>query len=415
MSAFLIVGASLAGAKAAETLRAEGFDGQITLIGEEIDRPYERPPLSKDYMLGNAPRDKAHVHEENWYGDHDVELLLGVRVTQIDPGAHSVTIDNLERLSYDKLLLATGSRPRRLNVPGSDLAGVRYLRTLPDADHLVDSLRPGLRVVIVGGGWIGMEIAAAVVSRGGSVTLVETDTLPLRRVFGDEVGAIYAALHRAHGVDFRFSSGVAEFTGSNGALTSVRLADGSTVPADLVVVGVGITPNVELAEAAGIAVDNGIVTDAALRTSAPDVYACGDVASFYAPMLGKRIRLEHWGNALKGGPAAAKSMLGRDVTYDEVPYFFSDQYDLGMEYAGYVEPGGYDRVVFRGSTEIADGQAPEFLAFWVREGRVLAGMNANVWDVQDDLQKLVRAGYAGRAVDLDQLADGDVPLAELAG
>jgi 3-phenylpropionate/trans-cinnamate dioxygenase ferredoxin reductase subunit len=413
MSVFVIVGASLAGAKAAETLRREGFDGRIVLIGAETARPYERPPLSKGYLNGTESREKAFVHEEGWYGSNDVELILGMEATDLDTGTHTLTLGGFEPLHYDKLLIATGSRPRQLDVPGADLSGVRYLRTIFDSDALVEHLQPGVRVVIVGAGWIGLETAAAAVNRGASALVVEMDSLPLRRVLGDEVAGIFANLHRAHGVDFRFESGVSELIGEVGSLSGVRLSDGTEVPADLAILGVGIVPNVELAARAGLEVDNGIVTDAALRTSAPDVYACGDVASSFNPLLGKRIRVEHWANALNGGPAAAKSMLGQEVAYDRVPYFFSDQYDLGMEYSGYAEPGGYDQVVFRGSTEIRDGKAPEFMAFWVREARVLAGMNVNVWDVNPDVQELARAGYSGKSVDLDRLADPNVPLLDL--
>jgi len=413
MSVFVIVGASLAGAKAAETLRREGFDGRIVLIGAETARPYERPPLSKGYLNGTESREKAFVHEEGWYGSNDVELILGMEATDLDTGTHTLTLGGFEPLHYDKLLIATGSRPRQLDVPGADLSGVRYLRTIFDSDALVEHLQPGVRVVIVGAGWIGLETAAAAVNRGASALVVEMDSLPLRRVLGDEVAGIFANLHRAHGVDFRFESGVSELIGEVGSLSGVRLSDGTEVPADLAILGVGIVPNVELAARAGLEVDNGIVTDAALRTSAPDVYACGDVASSFNPLLGKRIRVEHWANALNGGPAAAKSMLGQEVAYDRVPYFFSDQYDLGMEYSGYAEPGGYDQVVFRGSTEIRDGKAPEFMAFWVREGRVLAGMNVNIWDVNPDVQELARAGYSGKSIDLDRLADPNVPLLDL--
>jgi 3-phenylpropionate/trans-cinnamate dioxygenase ferredoxin reductase subunit len=410
---FVIIGASLAGAKAAETLRAEGFTGRIVLVGEETERPYERPPLSKEYLLCKAPREKAYVHEATWYAEHDVELVLGVRVTALDPASHTVTLDGVEPLRYDKLLLATGSRVRTLDVAGTDLSGVRYLRTMPEADALLESLRQGGRVLVIGAGWIGLEAAAAAVSHGAAVTVVEMDTLPLRRVLGDEVAGVFAELHRAHGVDFRFGSGVGEFVGSAGRLTSAVLADGSSVAAEVALVGVGIRPNTELADVAGLAVDNGVVVDAGLRTSDPDIYACGDVANSYNPLVGKGIRVEHWANALNGGKAAAKSMLGQEVVYDRVPYFYTDQYDLGMEYSGYVEPGGYDSVVFRGDPSIVDGKAPEFLAFWVRDGRVLAGMNVNIWDVTDPIQELVRAGYAGKAVDPARLADPQVPLGDL--
>jgi len=405
---FVIVGASLAGAKAAEVLRAEGFTGRIVLVGEETERPYERPPLSKGYLLGKDARDKAFVHDATWYAEHDIELVLGVRATALDPAAHTVTLDGVEPLRYDKLLLATGSRVRTLDVPGTDLSGVRYLRTITEADALLDHLRRARRVVVIGAGWIGLETAAAARTHGAEATVVEIDSLPLRRVLGDEVAQIFADLHRANGVDLRFDSGVSEFRGSGGHLTSVLLTDGSELAADVAIVAIGIRPNTELAETAGLAVDNGILVDAGLRTSDPDIYACGDVVNADNPLLGRRVRVEHWANALHSGPAAARAMLGQDVVYDRVPYFYTDQFDLGMEYSGWAEPGGYDRVVFRG-----DVGKREFVAFWTAKGRVLAGMNVNVWDVTDEIQALVRAGYAGKAVDLAKLADPQVPLGDL--
>jgi 3-phenylpropionate/trans-cinnamate dioxygenase ferredoxin reductase subunit len=411
---YLIVGGGLAGAKAAETLRTEGFGGRVVLVGDETERPYERPPLSKGYLQGNEPRDNAFVHESTWYVENDIDLLLGMRATALDPSTRTVILDGYDPVVYDKLLLATGARPRRLDLPGSDLIGVRYLRALPDADNLRSSLREGGRVVVVGAGWIGLETAAAARGYGATVTVIESAALPLQRVLGDEVATIYANLHRAHDVDLRLSSGIAGFVGVGGSLRAVTLNDGTEVPADLAIVGVGVEPNVELAREARLTIDNGVLTDAGFRTSDPVIYACGDVANSLSSVVGSRIRVEHWANALNGGPAAAKSMLGQDGTYDWVPYFFSDQYDLGMEYCGYVAPGGYDTVVFRGDTEILDGKAPEFLAFWVKDGRVLAALNANVWDVQDDLQKLVQAGHAGRSVDPTQLADPGVPLPDLA-
>ncbi len=365
--------------------------------------------MSKGYLLGTEERDKAFVHDEEWYAEQDIKLLLGVRATDLDPMTHTLTLDGYEPLRYDKLLLTTGSRVRRLDVPGTDLRGVRYLRTMPESEALRADMEHAGSVVVVGAGWIGLETAAAARSRGATVHVVELDTLPLRRVLGDEVAAVFARLHTDQEVTFHFGAGVREFRGSGGVLTSVVLADGTELPADLAVVGVGITPAVELAQAAGLRVENGIVVDAALRTADPDIYAAGDVANVANSLVGKNIRVEHWSNALDGGPAAARSMLGEPVAWDKVPYFFTDQYDLGMEYAGYVEPGGYDRVVFRG-----DPQAGyEFVAFWVTEGRVLAGMNVNVWDVQDDIQALVRAGYAGTPVDLDRLADPAVALSDL--
>ncbi|OLB79809.1 MAG: FAD-dependent oxidoreductase [Actinobacteria bacterium 13_2_20CM_2_71_6] len=360
-----IVGASLAGAKAAEGLRDNGFTGRIVLIGEETERPYERPPLSKGYLLGAQPREKAYVHEAHWYAEHDVELLLGVRATNLDPAAHTLTLDGYEPLRYDKLLLATGSRVRRLDVPGAELLNVRYLRTLPEADALVEHVPSAAHVVVVGAGWIGLETAAAARTHGADVTVVELDRAPLRQVLGDEVAAVFTELHRAHGVTFRFGTGVREFRGQGGQLRAVVLDDGTELPADVAIVGIGITPATELAVAAGLIVDNGIVTDAGLRTSDPDIYACGDVANIAHPLVGQRIRVEHWSNALNGGKAAALALLGQELVYDRVPYFFSDQYDLGMEYSGFADPR--DGVVFRG-----DPATREFIAFWVREGRVLA-------------------------------------------
>jgi 3-phenylpropionate/trans-cinnamate dioxygenase ferredoxin reductase subunit len=405
---FVIIGASLAGAKAAETLRAEGFTGRVVLIGEETERPYERPPLSKGYLLGSDERDQAFVHDASWYSENNVELVLGVRATELRPDRHTVTLDGVEPLAYDKLLLATGSRVRTLDLPGVELPAVRYLRTITESDALLDHMRRSRQVVVVGAGWIGLETAAAARTYGAEVTVVEIDSLPLLRVLGPETAQVFADLHLAHGVDFRFGAQVAGFVDTGGLLTAVRLADGTELPADLAVVAVGIRPNTELAETAGLAVADGITVDARLRTSDPDIYACGDVAYMQNPLLGRSIRVEHWANALDGGPAAAKAMLGQDVVYDKVPYFYTDQYDLGMEYAGFVEPGGYDLVVFRG-----DVPGREFIAFWIKDGRVLAGMNVNVWDVQDDIQALVRAGYAGKAVDLARLADPEVPLGEL--
>jgi 3-phenylpropionate/trans-cinnamate dioxygenase ferredoxin reductase subunit len=409
---FVIVGGGLAGAKAAETLRTEGFDGRVVLIEADAERPYERPPLSKDLLLGKSEREKAFVHPADWYTEHNVDLALQREVAGVDAAAREVVFADGQRLGYDKLLLTTGSSPRRLDVPGADKSGVLYLRKLADSDRIAAALKPGANIVIIGAGWIGLEIAAAARHHGANVTVVETLRLPLHRVLGDEVARIFANLHRANGVVFHFGAQVRELTGDD-RVRAVVLADGTELPADAVVVGVGITPNVELAQAAGLDVDNGVVTDAALRTSNQDVFAAGDVANFYHPVLGQRIRVEHWSAALNGGPAAARSMLGQDVSYEKIPYFFTDQYDLGMEYSGYVEPGGYDRVVFRGKTDVEEGKSPEFVAFWVKDGRVLAGMNVNIWDVQDGIVALVKAGYAGKAVDVEKLADAGVPLGDL--
>ncbi len=404
---YVIAGASLAGAKAAEALRTEGFDGPIMLIGEEAERPYERPPLSKDYLLGKAERETIYVHPQPWYAEHGVDLRLSTRVTAIDPAAHDVMLDDGSRVGYAKLLLATGSSPRRLPVPGAGSDGVLYLRRVADSDQIREAFQAASRIVVIGAGWIGLETAAGARDAGVAVTVLETARLPLLRVLGSEVAQVFADLHRDHGVELRFGAQVAEITASAGRADGVRLTDGSRIQADAIIVGVGITPNSQLAQAAGLEVDNGILVDDRLRTSDPDIYAAGDVANAYHRLLGRHIRVEHWANALNQPQAAARAMLGQDATYDRVPYFYSDQYDLGMEYAGYVEPGGYDRVIFRG-----DVKRREFIAFWLAQGRVLAGMNVNIWDVNDGIQALVRSGHP---VDADGLADPGVPLGDLRG
>ncbi|MGI5404985.1 NAD(P)/FAD-dependent oxidoreductase [Streptomyces sp. CA-135486] len=405
-SEYVIVGASLAGAKAAQALREEGFDGTLILIGEESERPYERPPLSKAYLMGKDAREQIYVHPPQWYAEHDIDLRLGTAVTALDPAPHEVTLADGSRLGYAELLLATGSSPRRLPVPGADLDGVLYLRTVEDSDRIKDAFSSASRVAVVGAGWIGLETAAAARAAGVEVTVLERAELPLLGVLGREVAQVFADLHRDHGVDLRFGVQVAELTGSAGTVDGVRLSDGTRIDADAVIVGIGIVPNTGLAQAAGLQVDNGILTDERLGTSAPGVYAAGDVANAFHPLLGRRIRVEHWANALHQPQTAAKAMLGREAAYDRLPYFFSDQYDLGMEYAGYAEPGGYDQVVFRG-----DVDAREFIAFWLSHGRVLAGMNVNIWDVTEPIQALVRSG---QQVDTRKLADPQVPIDSLA-
>ncbi len=402
---FVIVGAGLAGATAAEALRTLGFTGRVVLIGAEVERPYDRPPLSKDYLQGKSEKDKIYLHPPAWYDEQGIDLRLDDPVTAIHRDAHEVGTRGGERIGYDKLLLATGSSPRRLNVPGGDLDGVLYLRTVGDCEALKAAFASAGRVAIIGAGWIGLETAAAARDAGCEVTVIERAELPLQHVLGPEVARIFADLHRDHGVDLRLDAGVAEITGA-GRASAVRLADGTVVEADAVVVGVGITPNTELAEAAGLDVDNGVIVDAHLATTDPDVFAAGDVASAYYPHLDTHLRLEHWSAALNQGPIAAATMLGGAEEYDRVPYFFSDQYDLGMEYSGFDPGGGYDEVVFRG--DVAGG---EFVAFWMGGGRVLAGMNVNVWDVTDAIQALVRSG---RPVDSVRLADPAVPLADVA-
>ena len=406
---FVIVGASLGGARAAEALRDEGFDGRIVLIGAEAHHPYERPPLSKDYLQGRAERPSIFVHDDGWYPEHDIDLRLGTAVTAIDRNLRQVGLASGETVGYDKLLLTTGAVPVPLPVPGADASGVRYLRTVDDSERLRETLASASRVAVVGAGWIGLEVAAAARNAGAAVTVIEAAELPLLGVLGPEAAQVFLDLHREHDVDFRLGAQVAEIVASAGAATGVRLAGGTEpggteISADAVVIGIGVAPATGLAEAAGLDVDRGVRADAALRTSDPVIYAAGDAARAYHPLLGTYLRVEHWSNARHQPVAAARSMLGQDVAYDRLPYFFSDQYDLGMEYSGYVPPGGYDRVVFRG-----DVGKREFIAFWLSGGRVLAGMNVNIWDVNDQVQELIRAG---RPADPERLANPDIPLPE---
>ncbi|WP_249715082.1 NAD(P)/FAD-dependent oxidoreductase [Rhizomonospora bruguierae] len=405
METFVIVGAGLAGAKAAQALREEGFDGPLVLIGEENHHPYERPPLSKKYLMDQAGRDAAAVHPGGWYDEHAVRLRLGTAVTALDPAGHEVTLADGERLGYAKLLLATGASPRRLPVPGADLDGVLTLRRFEDSDRIRAALSRSGRIAVVGGGWIGLEVAAAARAAGVEVTVLEAADLPLLRVLGPEAARVFADLHRANGVDLRCGVRIERLTGAGGRVTGVRLADGTEIAADAVVVGIGAAPNTGLAVDAGLDVDDGIRVDAALRTSDPDVYAAGDVANAWHPLLGRHLRVEHWANALHQPQTAAKAMLGQRAAHDRLPYFYTDQYDLGMEYTGFVDPDDRYEVVFRG-----DVQRREFIAFWLADGRVLAGMNVNVWDVTEPIEALVRSG---RAVDPARLADPAVPLADL--
>jgi 3-phenylpropionate/trans-cinnamate dioxygenase ferredoxin reductase component len=377
----VIAGAGLAGAKAAEALRAEGFEGRIVLVGDEAEAPYERPPLSKDYLRGESPREQARVHEDGFYADHAIELLTGTTVTDLNAAARDVTLSPGGRLGYDRLLLATGSEPRRLSVPGAELEGVHHLRTFADSDAIAAALKPGARAVIAGGGWIGMEVAASARQKGLDVTIVELEDVPLSRALGREAGLIYARLHREHGVQLHTGVAVARVEGGR-RIERVVLADGRALDADLLVCGLGAIPRTELARRAGLAVENGVLTDASLQTSDPHVFAAGDIANAEHPFYGRRVRVEHWANALNQPEVAARAMLGKPATYDKLPYFFSDQYDAGMEYRGLAI--GADAFEIEG-----DAEAYEFVAYWRREGRTIAAMNVNVWDVGDQLEEAI--------------------------
>ena len=316
---FVIVGASLAGAKTAEALRKEGFDGRIVLLGDEAERPYERPPLSKDYLMGRSEKDKIYVHPEGWYSEYQVDLRLHTRVTAVDAARHEVSTNRGEPIGYDKLLLATGSSPRRLTLRGADCHGVFYLRGVEDCEALKSALQTATRLAVIGAGWIGLEVAAAARTLGVEVTVLERGELPLLRVLGRELAQVYADVHHAHGVDLRFGVQVAEITDDGQRTTGVLLADGTQIDAELVVIGVGITPNTELAEAAGLTVDNGIQVDEHLCSSDPDIYAAGDVANAFHPSLHKHIREEHWASALNQPATAAQSMLGQTPSMTGYP------------------------------------------------------------------------------------------------
>jgi 3-phenylpropionate/trans-cinnamate dioxygenase ferredoxin reductase subunit len=398
----IIVGGGLAGAKTAEGLRTEGFEGRIVLLAEEPEAPYERPPLSKDYLRGESPREQARVHPEGFYTDHDIDLRTGTAVTGIDPATGEITLARGAGMHFDRLLLATGARPRRLDVPGAELDGVLTLRDLADADELRARLPGVAHLVVIGAGWIGAEVAASARQIGSEVTIVERAEVPLRHVLGREIGELYAEVHRDHGVELLTGAGPRSFAGGS-RVERVELDDGRTIDCDLVVVGVGVTPRTELADAAALSIDNGILVDERLQTSVPSIFAAGDVANVAHPFYGSRLRVEHWASALHQPEVAARSMLGKPAAWDRLPYFFSDQYDVGMEYAGLAS--GEDEVVVRG-----DLGARELIAFWLRDDRVVAGMNVNVWNVTEDIQALIRAGGpVGRA----GLADPEVPLAAL--
>jgi NADPH-dependent 2,4-dienoyl-CoA reductase/sulfur reductase-like enzyme len=383
-SRIVIVGASLAGASAAITLREHGYQGELTLIGEESVLPYERPPLSKAVLLGNTD-EPDWVADEATYAEKNITLRRGITATRIDR-ARKVVVASRTEYPYDKLLIATGSAPRRLDLPGADLDGLLTLRTLEESLALRERFTEGAAIVIVGAGWIGCEAAAAARQHGANVTMIEPRSQPLLPVTGEQVGACFAALHRDHGVDLRLGIGVTGFAG-DGAVSSVHIKGHASVPADIVLVGVGAAPNIALADAAGLQLtDGGIAVDATLRSSDPDIYAAGDVAAHDHPKYRHRIRVEHWANAKDQGKHVAANLLGAGKPYLLRPFFFSDQYDLGCEYRGFADPAK-DRLVVRG-----DLASREFTAFWLRDGAVAAAMNVNQWDDGDTLQELVDTG-----------------------
>jgi 3-phenylpropionate/trans-cinnamate dioxygenase ferredoxin reductase component len=404
-SSFVIVGAGLAGAKAAETLRAEGFEGRLLLLGEEAERPYERPPLSKAYLRGETDRDSLYVHQDGFYAAHDIELRPSTLVRAIDPAGRRLELASGERIGYARLLLATGAAPRRLRLPGAELDGVHYLRSRRDADTLAAAAARAEHVVVIGTGWIGSEAAASLRQLGRNVTLIGPDTAPLAQVLGPEIGGVYRDLHADHGVRLAFGTRLAGIRGSS-RVEAVVTDDGRTIDCDLVLIGAGAVPRTELAETAGLPVRNGVLVNEQLEAvGAAGVYAAGDVAAAWHPRYQSYLHVEHWANALNQGPAAARNMLGVPTPYARLPYFYSDQYDLGMEYSGFAAT--WDRVVVRG-----DPAARTFIAFWLKDQRVVAGMNANVWDGTEPIQALI---HSGLPVDPARLADPDIPLDQVTG
>ena len=366
----VIIGAGLAGATAATELREQGYEGPVVLLGSEEHPPYERPPMSKEYLLGKDPFEKALVHPVEWYAEHDVDLRLGVTATALDTDAHTVSLSDGSEVTYERLLLATGAEPRVLDVAEDAGVPVAYLRTKEDSDRLREAFAEGRKVVVVGAGWVGLEAAAAAREAGAEVTVFEKADQPLLAVLGPTVAEVFADLHREHGVDLRLG-------------TEVTAAD--LEGADLVVAGIGVSPRVDLAHRAGIDVDDGVLVDATLRTSVPSVYAVGDIANHAHPQLGRRIRVEHWDTAMKQATVAAHNLAGADEAFEAMPFFFSDQYDLGMEYVGHADAD--DEVVVRGSLEDR-----EFRAFWLRDGDVVAAMHVNDWDASDVITEAVESG-----------------------
>ena len=396
LQAIVIIGAGLAAATAAIALRENGHLGAITIVGNEEHPPYERPPLSKDFLMGKSAFDKAAVVPASWYLEHDVLLLTGCTVETLDIDQKAVKLVGGGAILYDKAILATGARPRMLDIPGAELA--HTLRRVEDSQGLRDAFTSASSMIVIGGGWIGLEATAAAREAGLDVTVLEAAPLPLQRALGDQMAGYFAELHHSHGVDLRTSTEVDSIDGSGPFLVTA----GEDLKADLVLMGVGAVPNTELAEEAGLIVDNGVVVDEHFATSDPDVLAIGDVARANNTALGEPIRVEHWDNAIRQGKAVAQVLLGEDVSYDWQPYFYTDQYDLGMEYVGYSDPS--NDVVVRG-----DMTTGEFIAFWLDEQELTAGMNVNVWDVNNDIRALL-----GHTVDPARLADPTVPLSEVA-
>ncbi|WP_239437120.1 NAD(P)/FAD-dependent oxidoreductase [Arthrobacter alpinus] len=399
----VIIGGGLTAATAAEALRKEGYGGAVTIVAAEAEVPYQRPPLSKGFLAGKEDDNALLPLPAHWYGENNVTLVTGVTATALDPTAHTVTLDDGTTLPYAKALIATGAAPRRIPLPGVDLEGVYTFRTKADSVALkLKFAGGGHHVVMIGSGWIGMEIAATATELGNHVTLLGLEDVPLSAAIGTTLGTVFMDRHKEAGVTFLLPASAAEIQGGNGAATHVLTTTGVSLPADIVIVAVGVVPNIALAQGAGLTINNGIEVTAGLQTSEPDVFAAGDVANARHPFTGALARSEHWANAIAGGKVAARSMLGQDAVLDDIPYFYTDQFDLGMEYSGFGALTKDAELVIRGSLE-----KREFIAFWLLDGRLVAGMNVNIWDVQDTIKELISSQ---RILDTLKLADPQTPL-----
>lgn len=399
----VIIGGGLTGATAAQTLRDEGYEGTITIVADEAQIPYQRPPLSKGFLAGKEGEDALLPLPASWYPEKNVTVLTGTSATAIDPATHTITLTDGTALAYDKALIATGAAPRHIPFTGVELAGVHTFRTWADALALKELLSGGGKnLVMIGSGWIGMEIAATARELGNEVTLLGLEEVPLSVAIGNTLGAVFQKRHEEAGVKFVLPASAAEIRGSNGHVSEVLTTTGQRLLADVVIVAVGVAPNTALASDAGLAINNGIEVSASLQTSDSDIFAAGDVANALHPVTGQYARSEHWANAIASGKVAAKSMLGLPAALADIPYFYTDQFDLGMEYSGYAALTKDAEIVVRGSLE-----SREFVAFWVLGGRVVAGMNVNVWDVQDAIKELISSR---RIVDTQALADPQTPF-----
>jgi 3-phenylpropionate/trans-cinnamate dioxygenase ferredoxin reductase subunit len=399
---FVIVGANLTGGAAVSTLRDQGFDGRIVLIGDEIHPPYERPPLSKGYLRGQESFEDTLLRPREWYEQNDVDLLLGKTASRIDPADRVVEVDDGDRISYDRVLVATGGRNRHLPVPGGDLEGVRYLRTVEDSDAIRSEAQPGRKAAVVGAGFIGCEVAASLRSLDVEVEVVEIFEVPLVRVVGPEIGRLYESIHRDHGVRFHFDESVERFEGT-GRVEAIVTSKKNRIECDFAVVGVGIRPATEVVEGSGVEVGNGIIVDQFCRTNVDGVYAAGDVANHEHPLFQRQMRVEHWDNALKQGAAAARNMMGTEASFADPHWFWSDQYDVNLQYMGFATE--WDELVVRGSLEDRN-----FVGFYVKDGIVdaVVGMNRG-----REVRRAAGVIQSRQPVDTALLRDEDVELKKL--